>query len=73
MLTLEIRRIGNSSVADQMVEMKEWLAEAGIRPLNLEPTSILRARVGFRASFAGADEAARFRRRFDAEGAASPP
>ena len=72
MLTLEIRRIGNSSVADQMVEMEEWLAEAGIQPLNLEPTSILQGRVGFRASFEGAEEAARFRRRFDTEAAVSP-
>ena len=71
MLTLEIKRPGDTSVADQMVEMEEWLAEAGIHPLRLEPTSILRARVGFRASFEGAEEAARFCRRFDTEGATS--
>jgi hypothetical protein len=72
MRTLEISRMGNSSVADQLFEMREWLLKAGIQPLNLEPTRILKARVGFRASFEGAEEAARFSHRFGIEGTGSP-
>jgi hypothetical protein len=72
MRTIEIARIGDSSVADQMAEMHEWLREAGIHPLQLEPMRILRARVLFRATFANDDDAERFRRRFDEEGAGKP-
>jgi hypothetical protein len=72
MRTLEISRIGNSSVTDQMLEMREWLVQAGIKPLMLEPTRILQARVGFRASFDGAEDAAQFSRRFGTEGVDHP-
>jgi hypothetical protein len=72
MRTLEISRTGNTSVADQLLEMREWLVQAGIQSLELEPTRILQARVGFRASFAGAEDAERFRHRFDAEDADAP-
>ena len=72
MRTLEISRIGNSSVTDQMFEMREWLLQAGIQPLKLEPTRILQARVGFRASFDGPEDAERVSRRFGTDGAGHP-
>ena len=69
MRTVEIARTGDASVADQMVEMREWLREAGIQPVELEPLRILKARVRFRATFGNNDDAERFRRRFDEESA----
>lgn len=71
MRQVEITRTGDASVADQMTEMREWLREAGIEALELEPVRILKARVRFRAAFATAEDAARFGRRFDEEGAHS--
>jgi hypothetical protein len=72
MPTIEITRAGDASVAEQIAEMHEWLREAGIQPVELEPVRILKARVRFRASFANDDDAERFRGRFDEKGAGDP-
>ena len=72
MRTVEITRTGDASVADQMAEMQEWLREAGIQPVELQPVRILNASVRFRATFATDEDAERFRRRFDMEGAGNP-
>lgn len=72
MLKIEITRTGDASVADQLAEMHGWLRDAGIEPRELQPVSILRAQVRFRASFAVNDDAERFRRRFDEATADTP-
>jgi hypothetical protein len=72
MAMVEITRRGNASVADQMAEMHRWLREAGIEPLELQPVRILNASVRFSAAFANAEDAERFRLRFDEEGAGDP-
>lgn len=69
MRTVEIGRTGDTSVADQMAEMREWLRAEGIQPLELQPVRILNASVRFHATFATLEEAERFRRRFDEESA----
>ena len=66
MRRIEITRAGDASVTDQIAEMRDWLRAAGIEPVELEPLHILRGRVRFRASFARAEEAERFRAAFDA-------
>jgi hypothetical protein len=65
MRTVETTRSGDSSVTGQLTEMRTWLDQAGITPLELEPLFILRARTRFRASFAKAEDADRFVARFD--------
>jgi hypothetical protein len=72
MHTIEISRTGDASVADQIAEMGAWLYDSGIEPLELLAVRILNARVRFSASFAGADDAERFRCRFDEEPAHTP-
>jgi hypothetical protein len=72
MRTVEITRIGDASVTDQITEMQEWLREAGIQPLELRPMRILGARVRFSAVFASDQDAERFRRRFDMQGTGEP-
>lgn len=72
MPSIEITRTGSASVAGQIDEMREWLRAAGIAAVELEPVNILRARVRFRAVFATAEEAKRFRLRFDEAAADSP-
>ena len=69
METIEITRRGNTSVADQMAEMHRWLRAAGVEPLELQPVRILNASVRFSAAFASDEDAERFRRKFDEEGA----
>ena len=66
---IEITRGGDASVADMLAEMRTWLQQEGIDPLELEPIEILHAQVRFRANFAKAEDAERFRRRFDIAGA----
>ena len=70
-IEIEITRTGDTSVADQMAEMQEWLRDAGIASVALQPVRILKARVRFRATFANDDDAERFRRRFDEADASS--
>jgi hypothetical protein len=65
MRRIEITRAGDASIADQLSEMRAWLRSAGIEPLQLEPLRILHGLATFRASFATAEEAERFRQRFD--------
>ena len=72
MRTVEITRIGDASIADQIAEMHEWLRQAGIAPAELQPLRILNGNVRFQATFANADDAERFRTRFDAESGRSP-
>lgn len=72
MRTVEITRTGHASVADHVAEMQAWFREAGIDPLELEAISILNARIRFRASFADAGDAERFRAKFDEESAPTP-
>jgi hypothetical protein len=72
MRTVEITRTADASVTDQIAEMQEWLREAGIHPLELQPMRILGACVRFRAVFASDQDAERFRRRFDMQGASEP-
>ena len=69
MRTVEITRTGDASVLDQMAEMRGWLQQAGIQPVELEAVRIVKARVCFRASFGTGEEAERFCRRFDNDGA----
>ena len=69
MRTVEITRDGNAPVLDQLAEMRQWLRQMGIKALELEAVSIIKARASFRASFATDDDAEHFRRRFDT----SPP
>lgn len=71
MHTVEITRDGDAPVLDQLAEMRHWLLQAGIEPLELEAVQIVKARVSFRAAFATDEEAARFCRRFDIAGAVS--
>lgn len=73
MRTVEITRTGDAAILDQVAEMRGWLREAGIKPVELEPMRIMNARVRFRASFANAEDAERFRRRFDAKASGSSP
>jgi hypothetical protein len=72
MRQIEITRTGDASIADQLSEMRAWLHDAGIEPLALEPLHILGAQVRFRARFATAAEAERFRQQFDETGALTP-
>ena len=65
MQRIDITRTGSAAVAEQLAEMEEWLQSEGIEPASLEPVSILRGRVRFRAVFATEDAADRFQRRFD--------
>lgn len=65
MRTVEITRVGDATVANQVAEMREWLRETGIEPVELQPMHILKARVRFRATFANDGDAERFRGRFD--------
>ena len=65
---IEITRTGDASVADQLAEMQAWLREARIEMVELEPIQILRARVRYRANFADAADAERFRQRFNIGG-----
>jgi hypothetical protein len=69
---IEITRTGDTSVADQMAEMQEWLRAARIQPLALQPVRILKAQVRFRAGFATDADAERFRLRFDEPGGGRP-
>lgn len=69
MRRVEITRTGDASIADQLAEMREWLETEGIEPIDLEPLHIIGALVRFRASFATAAEAERFRQAFDEAGA----
>lgn len=71
MRTVEITRIGDASVTDQIAEMHEWLRQSGIAAAELQPLHILNAGVRFRATFANVDQADQFRRRFDTQGAGS--
>jgi hypothetical protein len=65
MRTVEVTRSGDSSVTTQLAEMHDWLREAGIELLELEPLTILRARARFRATFKRPEDADRFVTRFD--------
>ena len=65
MRSVEVTRAGNRSIADQLAEMREWLAREGIAALELEPGQIRLARASFRAVFASEAEAERFACRFD--------
>jgi hypothetical protein len=69
MPTIEFTRAGDTSVANQMAEMREWLRETGIQPVELQPVRIVKARVRFRAVFANDADAERFGRRFEEAGA----
>lgn len=69
MRTVEIIRDGNAPVLDQLAEMRHWLHQAGIKTLELEAVSIVKARASFRATFLTDEDAERFRRRFDIAGA----
>jgi hypothetical protein len=64
MQTIELIGSGDVAIGDQLAEMKEWLHEAGIETLSLEALCIIKGNVRFRASFATADDAERFCRRF---------
>lgn len=72
MYTVEITRDGDAPVLDQLAEMRQWLRQAGIKALELEAVSIVKARASFRATFASEEEAERFRRRFNTTGAVDP-
>ena len=64
MKTIVVARDGNQSVADHLAEMRAWLAERGIVPLELTMLHVLNFRVVFRASFQTDDEAEQFAQRF---------
>ena len=72
MRQIEITRTGEASISGQLSEMRAWLHNAGIEPLALEPLRILGAHAQFRARFANAAEADRFRRQFDETDALTP-
>ena len=69
MRRVEITRTGDASIAEQLAEMRDWLRDEGIEPIELEPLHILGALVRFRASFAAPEEADRFCAAFDEAGA----
>ena len=71
MRTVQVTRSGDGSVTGQLAEMRAWLSEAGIQPLELEALSILQARARFSATFARAEDAERFVGRFDEQAAPS--
>jgi len=71
MPAVEIGRVGDVSVADQIAEMHAWLREQAIQPLELQPVRMVNASVRFLAKFATREDAERFRLRFDEESAAS--
>ena len=66
MRTVEVTRIGDAPVLDQLAEMRQWLRQEGIEAVELEPVRVLHARVRFRATFGNAEQAERFCHRFDA-------
>jgi hypothetical protein len=65
MRSVEVTRPGDSSVADHLADMEDWLERAGIRGTDLQPVHILHGRVVFRATFQELADADRFLRAFD--------
>jgi len=60
MRSVEITRAGDRSIFDQLVEMRSWLAEVGIRITDLRSVRILNSRVTYSATFEQAADAERF-------------
>ena len=68
MRTVEITRVGDAPVLDQLAEMRHWLRQSGIQAIALEAVSIINAQALFRGTFGTEEEAELFRRRFGAGG-----
>ncbi|GEM_PF-3777382 len=61
---VEITRSGDRAIAEQLGEMRDWLARAGIVPRELVAVRVVASQVIFRGTFGSTDEAARFARAF---------
>jgi len=62
--TVVVTRTGDRSVADQLAEMRIWLADRSITPRELVMLHILNFQVVFRAAFDTAEDADRFVQEF---------
>jgi hypothetical protein len=65
MQRVEVTRVADSSVSDQLAEMRRWLDAVGIQASDLQPVRILTGRVIFGATtFQATADADRFIREF---------
>ena len=64
MQSVEVTRVADLSVSDQLAEMRQWLDAEGIQASDLQAARILRGRVIFGATFRATGDADRFIREF---------
>jgi len=64
MWSVQITRLADQAVGDQLAEMRRWLAREGIQPFELRAVRIQSTRFTYSATFADAAAAHRFFRRF---------
>jgi hypothetical protein len=64
MQRVEVTRVADSSVSDQLAEMRRWLDAEGIQASDLQAVGVLRGRIIFGATFQATVDADRFIREF---------